>query len=134
MTPEHVDLVLHDVELIRPRLPQVADAFYARLFERYPDLRAMFPADLTRQRAKFADELHALVVALPDVSAFLAGAARLGTRHAGYGVRVAHYGQVRTVLIATIAAELGPTWTDAHELAWTAAYDMITEAMLLNLR
>ncbi|WP_426513586.1 globin domain-containing protein [Dactylosporangium sp. McL0621] len=134
MTPEQVDLVLEGIERMRPRLSQVADAFYAELFDRHPDLRPMFPADLTRQRAKFASELHALVVALPDLPAFLDSAARLGNRHAGYGVRVAHYNQVRTVLIATIAAEMGPAWTEQHEHAWTVAYDMITEAMLLNRR
>ncbi|MEV0568510.1 globin domain-containing protein [Dactylosporangium sp. NPDC050588] len=134
MTPEQVNLVLDGIERMRPRLPQIADAFYAELFDRHPQLRPMFPADLTRQRIKFADELHTLVVALPDLPAFLASAARLGNRHAGYGVRVAHYNQVRTVLITTIAADMGSTWTAEHEQAWTAAYDMITEAMLLNLR
>jgi hemoglobin-like flavoprotein len=134
MTPEQVDLVLEGIERMRPRLPLVADAFYAELFGRYPQLRPMFPADLARQRAKFADELHALVVALPDLPAFLDSAARLGNRHAGYGVRVAHYHQVRTALITTIAAEMASAWTEEHEHAWTVAYDMITEAMLLNLR
>jgi hemoglobin-like flavoprotein len=134
VTPEQVDLVVAGMSHLRPRLPYVADAFYRRLFERYPPLRSMFPDDLDRQRQKFADELHAIVHAIPDMPAFMGAAAQLGQRHNGYGVRVAHYHQVRGVLLDVIGDELGVLWTPEAQVAWQAAYDMITEAMQLSHR
>lgn len=132
MTPEQVNLVQDGVARLRTRMASVADGFYRLLFERHPDLRPMFPDDLSRLRVKFASELETIVRAIPDFTTFLASARHLGARHVGYGVRAAHYGKVRAVLLEVIARELQPGWTDADAAAWAAAYDMITEAMQLG--
>lgn len=132
MTPEQVTLVLDGVARLRPRLDRTADAFYRDLFEQHPQLRAMFPKDLSRLRLKFADELSTIVRAIPDFPSFFETARALGTRHVGYGVRAAHFAMVRPALLGAIAAELGEAWTPAMAAAWTAAYDMISEAMLLG--
>ena len=132
MTPEQISLVTDGIDRLQPRLPELADAFYRTLFERHPELRTMFPAELSRQRVKFADELRTIVRAIPDFGSFIGNATQLGARHVGYGVRVAHYGQVRAVLLETIAYALGPEWTDDMGQAWSSAYDLITEAMLMG--
>ena len=132
MTPEQVHTVRTGIEQLRPRLPAVADAFYVTLFARHPELRPMFPADLTKLRGKFADELRTVVRALADVPGFVEQARQLGTRHTGYGVRVGHYALARAALLDTLAAELGSQWTEETALAWQAAYDMLTEAMQLR--
>ena len=132
MTPEQVALVLDGVARLRPRLDRTADAFYRDLFECHPEVRVMFPDDMSRLRIKFADELSTIVRAIPDFPAFFETARALGTRHVGYGVRAAHFAMVRPSLLGAIAAELGDAWTPAMAAAWTAAYDMISEAMLLG--
>lgn len=132
MTPEQVSLVQDSMERLKPRMANTADGFYRLLFERHPELRPMFPEDLSRQRVKFANELETIVRAIPDFSAFLHHARHLGARHGGYGVRVGHYALVRAVLLEVIAGELGDTWTPEVAAAWAAAYDVITEAMLMG--
>lgn len=132
MTPEQVSLVLDGIDRLQPGLLDVTDAFYRNLFGRHPELRPMFPADLSRQRLKFADELRTIVRAIPDFGSFAGTAMQLGARHVGYGVRVAHYAQVRAVLLATIGDALGQAWTAEAEQAWSSAYDIITEAMLMG--
>ena len=132
MTPEQVALVLDGVARLRPDMDRTADAFYRNLFERHPEVRPMFPADLSRLRLKFADELNAIVTAIPDFPAFFEAARALGARHVGYGVRAAHFAMVRPPLLAAIAAQLGEAWTPPMAAAWTSAYDMISEAMLLG--
>src|SRR5215467_12024496 len=132
MTPEQVALVLDGVERLRPHLDRTADAFYRNLFARHPEVRSMFPQDMSRLRVKFADELNAIVHAIPDFPAFFEAARALGARHVGYGVRAAHFAMVRPQLLAAIAEELGDAWTPAMAAAWTAAYDIISEAMLLG--
>jgi nitric oxide dioxygenase len=132
MTPEQVSLVQDSMQRLKPRMAQTADGFYRLLFERHPEVRAMFPADLSRQRVKFATELETIVRAIPDFTAFLHQARHLGARHVGYGVRVGHYGLVRAVLLEVIGGELGQAWTPEVAQAWAAAYDVITEAMLMG--
>ncbi len=132
MTPEQITLVTQSVVALRPRMGDVADDFYARLFARQPELRKMFAEDLALQRRKFADELEMVMRAIPDFGAFVERARSLGARHSSYGVRVSHYSQVRAVLFESVAAALGDRWNDELAAAWHSAYDMITEMMLLG--
>ncbi len=53
----------------------------------------------------------------------------LGQRHAGYGVTDAHFATFREALVQTLAAQLGPRFTDAHAAAWRAAFDRISVVM-----
>ncbi|MCT9931182.1 globin domain-containing protein [Planotetraspora sp. A-T 1434] len=132
MTPEQIALVTGAVAALRPRMDEVADDFYSRLFERHPELRELFSTDMSLQRRKFADELEMIVFAIPDFGSFLERARQLGARHATYGVRVADYTRVRDVLFEAIADGLGDGWTDETRAAWHSAYNLITEAMLLG--
>lgn len=132
MSPEQVELVRDSLRAMGPRLDEVADDFYRRIFADHPELRTMFPADLAGQREKFADELQTIVTAIPDIGTFLERARMLGARHGGYGVRTGHYRLFRDVLLDTFAAHLGPAWTPAHATAWRSAYDMVSEAMMMG--
>ncbi|WP_171074142.1 globin domain-containing protein [Nonomuraea basaltis] len=132
MIPEQVTIVTRGIAELRPRLEEIADDFYRRLFDRHPELWPLFPTDISVQRRKFADELEMIVRAIPDFGSFAERARHLGARHAGYGVRVAHYAHVRAVLFEVIAAALGDGWTEEAEAAWRSAYNLITEAMLLG--
>ncbi|MBO4208259.1 globin domain-containing protein [Micromonospora echinofusca] len=133
MSPEQVALVRDSVRAMGPRMDAVADEFYRRVFARDPSLRAMFAGDLVTQRRKFADELQAIVTAIPDIGAFLDRARLLGARHSGYGVRTGHYRQFRDLLLETFAAELGDAWTEELAVAWHRAYDMVAEAMMMGV-
>ncbi|GAA2905231.1 hypothetical protein GCM10010517_71400 [Streptosporangium fragile] len=132
MMPEQVAIVLAGVDRLRPRMEEVADDFYARLFARHPELRPLFSADIALQRRKFADELELIVRAIPDFGSFVERARHLGARHAAHGVRVASYAQVRAVLFEAIGQALGDDWTEETEAAWGSAYTLITETMLLG--
>ena len=132
MTPDEIQLVVQTVERLRPRLPELAMAFYDRLFAEHPDLRVMFPTDLTALRGKFADELDTIVTAIPDLDRFLNRAGHLGARHVEYGVRAGHYPMVGRALVAMLAERMGPHWSDEHEAAWASAYSLVSEAMLMG--
>ncbi|MFJ5231432.1 globin domain-containing protein [Kitasatospora sp. NPDC088391] len=133
MTPEQIDLVTASVTVLRPRLPEVADSFYRRLFAEHPEVRPLFTGDQDRLRLKFADELDAIVQTIPDFAGFLDRTRSLGTRHAEYRVRAEHYAHVRTALLAALAEAVGPQgWTPETAAAWRLAYDMTAEAMMLG--
>ncbi|GAA4985920.1 globin domain-containing protein [Kitasatospora paranensis] len=133
MTPEQIELVNASLARLRGRLPEVADAFYRGLFTEHPEVRPLFTGDQARLRVKFADELDAIVQAIPDFEGFLGRTRSLGARHAEYRVRAEHYGHVRTALLAALADASGAGgWTAETAAAWRLAYDMTAEAMMLG--
>ncbi|AUG75040.1 globin [Kitasatospora sp. MMS16-BH015] len=133
MTPEHIALVTASAARLRDRLPEIADAFYRRLFAAHPQLRALFTTDQTLLRTKFAEELHAIVQTIPDFPGFVDRTRALGARHAGYHVRAEHYALVREALLTTLAESVAPQdWTEETATAWRLAYDLTAEAMMLG--
>jgi nitric oxide dioxygenase len=129
MTPDPIALVQASFARLVPQADAVADAFYARLFQIDPSLRAMFPADLGPQRAKLMQMLGAAVHGLDDVPALLPVVAALGRRHAGYGVQPRHYDTVGQALIDTLESGLGADFTPALRQAWSTVYGALAGAM-----
>ena len=50
MTPSQVDLVQQSFAKVAPISEQAAQLFYGRLFEIAPEVKPMFPGDMTEQR------------------------------------------------------------------------------------
>lgn len=129
MTPDDLALLERTVAELRPRGDEIAADFYRRLFERVPETRALFATDLAEQRQKFFATLSEIVTSLHDLAAVSEPARDLGSRHRAYGVQTHHYGVVGEVLVDTMAAALGASFTEAHRAAWTRGYDLVAELM-----
>ena len=52
MTPDHVKLVQESFAKVAPIADQAAIMFYDRLFELAPEVKTMFPADMTEQHRR----------------------------------------------------------------------------------
>src|SRR5258708_8807500 len=77
LTPEQIKLVQASFAKVAPISDQAAVMFYDRLFETAPQVKAMFPVDMTEQRKKLmatlagvVDGLSKLQTILPDATAF----------------------------------------------------------------
>jgi Globin len=81
MTPEQVTLVQASFAKIRLSSDQVAAIFYGRLFEIAPELKKLFPADMTSQRRKLMSALTLVVNILPDMESLLPAACCLRQAH-----------------------------------------------------
>ena len=110
MTPEDVARVVDTAEMVHEDTVLVA-RFYELLFERHPELRTMFPADMTELHHRFVTEIEAFARAMPTLTEVESRATLLGARHAGYGVRVAHYPFVRDALLDALEEQLGARFT-----------------------
>jgi nitric oxide dioxygenase len=130
MTPEQITLVESSMEHARFGFGELAADFYRRLFAAEPQLRELFPNDVTEQQQKFIEQLDAMVNAIRDFDAFTASATELGLRHHAYGVRPHHYALVGPPLLQALAAALGERWTADVEEAWRRAYNFTAEAMM----
>ena len=86
MTPEQVRLVQESFAKVAPIADQAAVMFYDRLFELAPQVKTMFPADMTEQRRKLMATLAFAVNGLANLQSELPAASALAKRHIAYGV------------------------------------------------
>src|SRR5437660_431149 len=130
MTPDQVTLVQQSFSKVAPIADQAAVMFYDRLFEIAPQVRAMFPADMTEQRKKLMATLAVVVNGLSNLEAVLPAASALATRHVAYGAKAEHYPVVGAALLWTLEKGLGDAWTPAFADAWTTAYGTLSGFMI----
>ena len=125
-----LDALETSFDLIAPRGDELMDVFYERLFAAAPSVRALFPADLARQKTMLLGALVLLRKSLRDLDAIVPKLRELGARHVAYGAVPEHYPVVGAVLIAAMAELAGEAWQPAYEAAWAEAYDVVAATMI----
>ena len=116
---------------VGPTAAQLVDDFYRELFTAHPDVRPMFPPDMTAQRDKLLKAVIALATHYDRPDQLMPALTAMGRRHAGYGVTIYQFAAVGAVLLDVLARHAAAVWTPAHEAAWTRAYDFAAGAMLM---
>jgi hemoglobin-like flavoprotein len=129
MTPEQVSLVQESFRKVVPIADTAADLFYDRLFTIAPQVKPMFPADMTEQKKKLIAMLATAVTNLHQVETILPAIENLGKRHVAYDVTSAHYEPVGAALLWTLEQGLGPEFTPPVIAAWTEAYMTLAGVM-----
>jgi hemoglobin-like flavoprotein len=130
MTPEQIKLVQESFAKVAPISETAAALFYNRLFEIAPQVKALFPADMTEQRKKLMATLAFVVTGLGNLESVLPAASALATRHVSYGAKREHYPVVGAALLWTLGEGLGDGWTPEVADAWTAAYGTLSGFMI----
>jgi hemoglobin-like flavoprotein len=130
MTPDQVQLVQQSFSKVVPIADQAAVLFYDRLFEVAPQVKPMFPADLTEQRKKLMATLAVVVNGLGNLQSVLPAASALARRHVAYGAKAEHYPVVGAALLWTLEKGLGDAWTPEVADAWTTAYGALSGFMI----
>ncbi|MFZ5778678.1 MAG: globin family protein [Pseudomonadota bacterium] len=130
MTPHQIQLVQTTFAKVVPISATAADLFYGRLFEIAPQVRTMFPEDLSGQKKKLMAMLGTAVAGLSNLDALIPAVRALGRRHAGYGVTARHYAPVGAALLWTLEQGLGPDFTPEARDAWSTAYIVLSTTMI----
>ena len=113
-----------------PTAGQAATIFYQRLFEIDPSARALFrTTDMAQQRKKLIQILSVATSSLDNLGALSKTVEDLGRRHAGYGVKDAHYDSVGIALLWTLEQGLGSAWTPEVAAAWKEVYGLLSGIM-----
>jgi len=129
MTPEAIVRVKgsYGVVATSPRL--LAWRFYEELFTAAPNLRSLFPQDLTSLHGHFEAALALVIRNLDEVTALQEPLQDLGAQHVHWGARPEDYLTAREALIVAIRG-LSPQWDAALEGHWRAAINSIIVPML----
>ena len=127
LAPRQIDLIRRSWAALEGREAAFADLFYLRLFTLAPETRGLFAPDMRAQRRKLADTLGAIVETLDAPQAMIDG---LGRRHAGYGVREAHYAPLGDALIWTLDCLLEERFDPETRRAWQTAISGLSARMI----
>jgi NAD(P)H-flavin reductase/hemoglobin-like flavoprotein len=122
---------------IRDTFAHVADAgdeavgyFYAWLFLRRPELRALFPPAMDEQRDRLFASLCRIVESLSTPDEMASYLSQLGRDHRKYRVDPGMYDAVGEALIATLRAFAESAFTPAAEEAWAQTYAAAASLMI----
>lgn len=131
MTPKEVGLIKASWAAVEPIADAAAGLFYGRLFELDPALQRLFRrTDMAAQRKVLMQTLAVVVKSLDRLDQIVPAVQALGRRHAGYGVRAAHYDTVGAALLWTLEQGLGDGFTQEVRNAWTEAYGTLASVMI----
>jgi hemoglobin-like flavoprotein len=129
MTPEQVKLVQDSFAKVAPIAAAAADLFYDRLFTIAPEVRSLFPDDLSGQKKKLMQMIATAVTNVHQMQTIIPVFQELGKRHVGYGVTDKHYEPVGAALLWTLEQGLGPAFTAPVKEAWTVTYLTLADVM-----
>jgi len=124
-----IQLVRDSFDLVEPIAPQAAALFYANLFAIDPSVKPLFRGDMIQQGERLMSMIGLAVAKLDQPDTLMPALQGLGQRHAGYGVRDAHYDSVGVALLKTLRQGLGVAFTDEVEEAWMSVYGVIASTM-----
>ena len=129
MTPDQVKAIQESFAKVAPIADQAAIMFYDRLFELAPQVKKIFPADMTEQRRKLMAMLALAVNGLANLQSVLPAASALAKRHIAYGAKPEHYPVVDAALLWTLEKGLGDAFTPETKAAWAAVYGLLASTM-----
>ncbi len=104
--------------------------FYSHLFLKHPEVRSMFPIQMSGQRDKLVTALGAVVSNVDEIDRIVPLLEQLGRDHRRFSVVTEHYEAVGASLLATVKRFLGPSWTPDLAATWAEAYGLVAKIMV----
>lgn len=132
-SPAVIEAVQASCAAVAARPVRLAEEFYANLFEMAPQVRGMFPADMTGQMQTMTDVLLGAIaqIATRDTAELEVTLQRLGATHrTRYGVESAHYLYIGHALTRAVREVAGPAYSGALSSSWIAVYQWIAVHMI----
>ena len=129
MNEQTIQAIESSFQLLAPRGEELVQRFYALLFSRNPQVRGMFPNDMTSQKQKLLASIVLVVKNIREPEKLMQPLREMGARHSGYGVQPEHYELVRDTLLEVMSEMAGPGWNAQLAGAWTEALNTVATVM-----
>lgn len=132
-SPAVIEAVQASCRAVADRPVRLAEVFYANLFDMAPQLRAMFPDDMSDQMQKMTDALLGAIaqIATSDTVELEVALQGLGATHrTRYGVESQHYGYIGHALTRAVREVAGPAYSGALSSSWIALYQWVAAHMI----
>ena len=129
MTPESIARIRASFADVARQPRALAGRFYEELFLTAPELRPLFPSDLTSLQGHFEAALALVIRNLEDMAALQESLRDLGVQHVQWRARPRDYLVVRDAIIAAIRKS-SASWDATLEKDWKRAITAIAVPML----
>lgn len=129
MTPDAIEQVKVSYARLTATGRQLSARFYERMFAASPNLRRLFPEDLTVLQGHFEAALAVVIRNLNEMDGLKEPLRDLGAQHVHWGARPEDYVTAREALVGAIGS-LSPSWDATLEAHWRAAITAIIVPMI----
>jgi len=129
MTPESIARIRASFSEVAAQPRALAGRFYEELFAKSPQLRPLFPTDLTSLQGHFEAALALVIRNLEDMHALQEPLRELGIQHVHWRARPEDYFSVRDAILTAIRKS-SASWDDTLEHDWRRAITAIAVPML----
>lgn len=123
----NIDLIKQSGEAIQSLGTPVTEYFYDHLFNHHPEVRPLFPVEMTEQKQRLFQALLLIASNIDRAETLVPYLQNLGVNHIRYGTRPEHYPAVGRSLLVTLQHFLGPGWTQEMAESWIAAYNLAAQ-------
>lgn len=127
---ESIERLEQSFEQLKPNGDQLVDVFYTKLFEKAPQVRGMFPDDMTEQKKKLLGAVALAVSSLRSLDKLVPVLEEMGAKHVEYGTLDAHYPVVVETMLEAMEEVAGAAWTPDVAADWKTALELITNTMI----
>ena len=129
MTPDAIERVKNSYAALPAEGRRLSARFYQELFAAAPNLRPLFPPDLSNLQGHFESALALVIRNLTEVGGLQDALRDLGAQHVHWGARPEDYVTARHALVTAIGS-LAPEWDAALEQHWRDAITAIVVPMI----
>lgn len=130
MDNSDIALVQSSFARIFARKADLTDHFYKHLFERMPEVEALFHGDFVKQKEMFTTMLASTVRSLSNYESFAQLAEVLANSHARFHLSEVHMQNAAQSLVAALHEVMEGKLTPEEEAAWTRAITKLTSMMV----
>jgi hemoglobin-like flavoprotein len=134
MDSEMIARLENSFKLLAPRAQELVDRFYAHLFSAHPEVRSMFPEQMSEQKKKLLASLVFVVQNLRKPQEMQSPLMDMGARHLEYGTMEEHYPVVRDTLVTVMSEMAGKAWNDQLTDDWNTAINHVASVMISGAR
>jgi len=129
MTPDAIERIRASYAAVAGTGRQLSARFYERMFAAAPNLRRLFPPDLTVLQGHFEAALALVIRNLSEMDGLREPLRDLGAQHVHWGARPEDYITAREALVGAIGS-LSPDWNPDLEGHWRGAVTNIIVPMI----
>ena len=117
-------------DAIADRIDPMVAGFYRRLFERVPEVQALFKRDMTIQREHLAASLALIARNIEHLDILAEPLMILGVEHVGFGAKPPQYLIVRDAMLDALGEALGEQFSPQMRADWFEALNQVIALML----
>lgn len=129
MTEDQIELVRASFAKATAKREDLAEFFYACLFDLSPDMKSLFTGDIKVQAQRFMEMVAVAVNGMTARPAVSPALEMLGASHRKLAIETSYYAPFGQALVWSLAQTLGSEFTPETRRAWEDWYELVAQTM-----